>query len=86
MQKIIVVIALFSLVACTPKDKQFCECIKISEEFNVMTQKGIAGELSQDEIVKAKKLQEQKLKTCAPYETMGGREMMKKKAACDIRE
>ncbi len=86
MQKIIIVIALFSLVACTPKDKQFCECLKVSEEFNELTQKGIAGELSQEELVKAKQLQEEKSKICEPYETMSGEEMLKKKAACGFKE
>ena len=86
MQKIIIIIALFSFIACTPKDQQFCECLKVSEEFNELTQKGIAGELSKEELSKAKQLMDEKSKICEPYETMGGREMMKKKAACGIKE
>jgi hypothetical protein len=86
MKKVVLLLGLVTFLACTPKDKKFCECIQISKEFNELTQKGIAGELSKEELNKARQLQEKKAKTCAEYEVMGGEEMLKKKAACGFEE
>lgn len=86
MRIIFIAIGFLTFAACAPRDKQFCECIEISKEFNELTQKGLSGDLSKEELNKARQLQKQKSKICADYETMSGEEMMKKKATCGIEE
>lgn len=86
MQKIALIAGLLIITACAPKDKKFCECMTVSKEFNELTQKGIAGELTQKELAKAKELLKKKGDICAEYEVMGGEEMLKKKAACGLEE
>ncbi|HRO75358.1 MAG TPA: hypothetical protein PLP27_04335 [Crocinitomicaceae bacterium] len=86
MKKALYIVSFFALVSCTPKDKQFCECITVSKAFNELSQKGISGELSQAELSEAKALQAQKDSICEAYEMMSGEEMLKKKAACGFKE
>lgn len=86
MKKAIYIVSFLVLVSCTPKDKQFCECMNVSKAFNELAQKGISGELNQSELRKAKELQTQKDSVCQPYEMMSGEEMLKKKTACGFTE
>lgn len=87
MYKLVIALGLVvTISACESKDKQFCDCISISKEFNELTQKRLAGNLSEEELTKAKELQAQKDSVCEPYEMMGGQEMLKKKAACGFKD
>jgi hypothetical protein len=75
----IVAIVLFS---CGSKDEQFCECMKVGEEFNQTSKEILVKGESSKLVAKFKALKSKKEKVCKKYETMGGKEMLERKAEC----
>lgn len=86
MQKTLLIASLFLLVACTPKDAKFCECLQVSKDLNEQTNKALTSEITQELVDNIKSLREQKETKCEEYEMLGGQELLKKKAACGLEE
>jgi len=85
MKKLFLFAAL-ALVACNSnKDERFCECLSVGEELNVEASKYGAvalDEITDEDVVKLRSLTSQKDSICAPFEVLGGEELLKKKEAC----
>ena len=81
----LVILLFFSsslIVACSSKDEQFCQCMEASEKFNVVANKIIQN--GADKVLESefKTLKVKKENACEKFLTMGGKEMLEKKAAC----
>jgi hypothetical protein len=80
------IIALFllsvSLLSCSRKDQQFCDCLAISEKMNRLSKELIVRGASQEKVNELIALKKTKVAECKNYQTMGGEEMLKKKQAC----
>jgi hypothetical protein len=70
------------IVACSSKDEKFCQCMEVSEKFNVVANKIIQKGADKTLETEFKKLKVKKEKACEKFLTMGGKEMLEKKAAC----
>lgn len=85
MKKVVLFVAV-TLVACNSnKDERFCECLSVGEELNVEASKyGTVAldKITDEDVVKLKTLTAKKDSICAPFEILGGEELLKKKEAC----
>ncbi len=70
------------IVACSTKDEKFCQCMEASEKFNVVANKIIQKGADKALESEFKSLKAKKEKSCEKFLTMGGKEMLEKKAAC----
>ncbi len=82
--KLVILLFLSSslIVACSSKDEQFCQCMETSEKFNVVANKIIQNGADKALESEFKTLKVKKEKACVKFLTMGGKEMLEKKAAC----
>lgn len=86
MKKILIPALLFTLVACGPKDKKFCECLKLSDQLTEASQEALKNNSSQEVITKIDSLRTIKNDKCADYATLDGETLLKKKADCGWKE
>lgn len=75
-------ILLLALVACSPTDPQFCECLEKGDAFNKASAEVIVDIEKKQSIKKLKQLKAEKENACANYIDMSGEEMLKRKADC----
>jgi hypothetical protein len=84
MTKAVFLVLCILLFACEQDiDKQFCECLKISEELN-QTNKAFLENVRIDssEIQKIKSLSKEKTEVCGDYSLLTGEELNKKREDC----
>lgn len=83
MKNILVfIVSLIIFTGCQSNDTKFCECIKVSEEFNQINSEILSGKKSKEKYVAAKNLLERKRKLCFDYKHTQGEELLQKKRAC----
>ena len=70
------------LFSCGSKDEQFCECMKVGDAFNQTSKQLLEKGETPALVAKFKTLKSKKEKVCKKYETMGGKEMLERKAEC----
>lgn len=84
--KKVILIASLALVACNSnKDERFCDCLFVGEELNVEASKYGAvalDKITDEDVAKLRGLTAKKDSICAPFEFLGGEELLKKKEAC----
>jgi hypothetical protein len=78
--KIIVISCILS--SCSSKDKNFCDCMKASDDFNRINQEILSGNKKRQKIDKAKRLLKIKKNRCDQYRKTLGPEMLEKKKDC----
>ncbi|MBI1836919.1 MAG: hypothetical protein HYR91_06600 [Flavobacteriia bacterium] len=80
---VIILVFGFTLTACSnSKDEQFCKCMEVSEKFNETANKIIEKGTTPILEKQFKTQKKAKEKACKTFQTMGGKEMLEKKAAC----
>lgn len=82
MKKILIIILPLLIVSCSPKDKQFCECLKISNELTEASQAALKNDHSENVVKKIDSLSKVKRKQCADYEMLDGETLLKKRNDC----
>jgi hypothetical protein len=85
MKKSVVFAALIFVACKSDKDERFCECLTIGEKLNTEASKygSIAlDKITDEDVATLKRLTAEKDSICAPYEILGGQELLKKKEAC----
>jgi hypothetical protein len=84
MRYILGIIMSFALfVECESPDKKFCECMKVSEEFNRINSEILTRNSNNAKLNYAKKIVAKKRKLCFDYKNMVGEELIKRKKACN---
>lgn len=63
-------------------DKQFCECIKVSEELDKFSSELLERTPTEEDAKEMKRLRAQNEKECSKYYMMSGEEMLKRKKMC----
>jgi hypothetical protein len=83
MKKILVfIVSLLFFVECGSTDRKFCDCLKVSENFNKINSEVLSGVRTQNKIKQAKELLKKKSKLCAEFKNMDGEELYNKKKSC----
>lgn len=82
MKKLIIISLIFS--ACSSnKDEQFCQCMEVSEAFNVASNEVLKGEKSSMTMEERNALKKKKDKACANYKTTPGDQLLELKKGCE---
>ena len=84
MSRWLVLFLVVTAYSCSNEvDQQFCECLKISEELNQVSNAFIDNiRLDSNEIDNIKSLTKEKIESCEPYSNLGGEELIKKSEDC----
>ncbi len=85
MKKILFLFSLLLFACSSNKDQRFCDCLTTSDELNAEASKygSVALEdLTDKDVTTLKSLMHKKDSICAPFEVLGGEELLKKKEAC----
>jgi hypothetical protein len=72
----------FLLFSCGTKDTKMCECLEVGEELNQLSAKLLTSEVTEQQKKDLFRLRAEKDKKCKDFQTMGGEEMLKRKAEC----
>jgi len=83
MKKLFPIALFFLVISCDSKDEQFCKCMQAGEELNNFSSKLFTEEVTEAKAAKLKSLKAKQKKECVNYQTMGGEEMLQKKAECN---
>lgn len=75
-------VLLFVLFSCGSKDQQMCDCLEAGEKLNQLSAELLVSEVTPSQKKEMEALKADKETKCADFQTMGGEEMLKKKAAC----
>ena len=73
----------FLLFACGTKDTKMCECLEVGEKLNQLSAKLLVNEVTEKQKEELFRLRAEKEKKCKDFQTMGGEEMLKRKAECE---
>lgn len=80
-------VSLLVLVACSgsegdEKDEQFCKCMEAGEALNAFSETIWKKTPTAEDASKMNELKANKEKECKDYQTMDGKEMIKRKEKC----
>jgi len=75
-------ISVFILFSCGAKDTKMCECLEVGEELNQLSAKLLTSDVTEQQKKDLFRLRAEKDKKCQDFQTMGGEEMLKRKAEC----
>ncbi len=71
------------LSACSSEENQFCACMEAGKKLDAETARIFDEEITSEQADKIKKLKTEQEEACANFQTMGGRDMLKLKEACE---
>lgn len=77
-------ISLFLLFSCGSGDQKICECLEAGDRLNQLSAELLEGEVTPAKKEEMLKLKQEKNRKCKEFESMGGEEMLKRKAECEM--
>lgn len=77
---------LFLLFSCGSGDQKICQCLEAGDRLNHLSARLLESEVTPQLKAEMLKLKEEKAEKCKQFESMGGEEMLKRKAECELDE
>ncbi len=79
-------IVLFLLFSCGSGDQKICKCLEAGDRLNHLSAELLEGEVTPEKRSEMLKLKKEKELKCKDFQNMGGEEMLKRKAECELDE